>query len=56
MFTIPCKVVATSLILVHNHESRDLGTSGQDITITEKLVKTARFLEMDIDYKRKCLL
>ncbi|WP_113638918.1 JAB domain-containing protein, partial [Nubsella zeaxanthinifaciens] len=48
IFTIALKATATSLILAHNHPSGNLRPSSQDITVTEKLVKVAKLLEMDI--------
>ncbi len=48
IFTIALKATATSLILAHNHPSGNLKPSSQDITVTEKLVKAAKLLEIEI--------
>lgn len=48
IFSIALKATATSLILAHNHPSGNLRPSNQDITVTQKLVKAAKLLEMDI--------
>jgi len=48
IFTIALKATATSLILAHNHPSGNLRPSSQDITVTEKLVKAAKLLEIEV--------
>ncbi|WP_461788067.1 JAB domain-containing protein [Pedobacter sp.] len=48
VFAIALKATASSIILAHNHPSGNLRPSSQDITVSEKLVKAAKILEIDI--------
>lgn len=48
IFAVALKATATSIIIAHNHPSGNIRPSSQDITVTEKLVKAAKILEIDI--------
>lgn len=48
IFAVALKATATSIIIAHNHPSGNIRPSSQDITVTEKLMKAAKILEIDI--------
>ncbi|WP_073091156.1 JAB domain-containing protein [Selenomonas ruminantium] len=43
-----CKKEGTSIILVHNHPSGDPDPSRQDISVTRKLVKSGKIMDIPV--------
>lgn len=48
IFAVALKAAAHNIVLIHNHPSRNLTPSPQDVAITNKLVSAGKLLDLNV--------